>query len=907
MNHKLYGKLSTVLILYFLIAFMFPFKALADSGYVIRYESPKYEIEGLLDDYPPFYYELLKDIDVEVGPDEKFTYSNEVSYYEAEPRHSQWYGYGRISMEGSIVKMNGSSNDTMILYGNMSFYIDAYYTADGDHNWIDYETQAVKNVLQFSYDGPYYIVAGIKGESGKNLSLGYDPQTSKSVDMSLTRIHYNKENQEVYRNLSNEFPPSGYNFQVFQNNPTIAVQTENTVASEMPGETSSEVAKEIVLGIVKAIAVAGVAAGLGAAGAAAGGSGTLLEGGEEREEGQSTYKMVIHKEFGNKIKYNGEPVFVYARMIQINSKGVEIERPDLTQKIQIFSKDGVLDIGPSTLSDSYVGASVYARATEDTILANEGIISFKFTGKGGVFQNNVKFMLIGKARIELSNHQIFVLANSGKSFELPFKLIDFQKEPKTTLKSMKDVHEFRLEVGKDKNGNNLIIVTDKADKKNLDKFFESFTCEIIAETEKEYVSSIFYVEMCYEGVLPDFLGKPKEIRGYKVSIDSDQMEKTIFDVKLGVWSEGKSTLEFVKGDSIEISLIDEREIFKLIGMEIKPDENNVLTKSKRYIARAEKNFPSTKPVKGTMEITATYGVKTFESKTEIDLIPDILQYEADYEKEYQACKRVIEIYMAPRFRGQKLYELEKARNNLGIEDFRLFRRNCWSIAERSIMQESQEYLLEAAWYDEAIATLDLVVYIGDIAFDLALAPIGGPITGFIVANVKSSFVKLCGELYAGTDKNIWELTKDIAIDRAVESLGSTDGLIEVPKADEPKKLVIWLTSYVLYRIGYHWQFDKDDNNNPIGITEAVKRGLLDFVGKGAGALLGDYLNQLGKGRWVEKISIADADQKLVNENVSKAAKYGLDTMDKAAEKADAYISKGVNALLEYIEKLKIGG
>lgn len=187
---------------------------------------------------------------------------------------------------------------------------------------------------------------------------------------------------------------------------------------------------------------------------------------------------------------------------------------------------------------------------------------------------------------------------------------------------MKDVHEFSLELGKDKNGSNIIIVTDKADKKNLDKFFESFTCEIIAETEKEYVSSIFYVEMCYEGVLPDFLGKPKEIRGYKVSIDSDQMEKTIFDVKLGVWSEGKSTLEFVKGDSIEISLIDEREIFKLIGMEIKPDENNVLTKSKRYIARAEKNFPSTKPVKGTMEITAAYGVKTFESKTEIDLIPN---------------------------------------------------------------------------------------------------------------------------------------------------------------------------------------------------------------------------------------------------------------------------------------------
>lgn len=215
-------------------------------------------------------------------------------------------------------------------------------------------------------------------------------------------------------------------------------------------------------------------------------------------------------------------------------------------------------------------------------------------------------------------------------------------------------------------------------------------------------------------------------------------------------------------------------------------------------------------------------------------------------------------------------------------------------------------MAEAAWYDEAIANAELLVYIGDIAFGLALAPIGGPIASFLADQVKSSFIEVCTLYIDGSDKGLGELLWDFGVKRFEQSAGAADGLIAVPKATEPGKLALWFSLYVLYRIGYHLIFDKDAQNNSIGITESINRGLLDFVGKRAGILLGDYMMTMGKGRWVEKISVADADQKLVDDTVSKVAGAGLNAMDKMARKGDDLVAEVVEVLQTYVERLKLG-
>ncbi|MDD2361511.1 MAG: hypothetical protein PHH84_00930, partial [Oscillospiraceae bacterium] len=300
-------------------------------------------------------------------------------------------------------------------------------------------------------------------------------------------------------------------------------QTANTNAATTAGTVAVAVLSTI-------ISAAAISAG-GAAGAA-GGSG---ESGDEEEREKKSYKMVLYKEFGDKIKYNGETVFVYAKMMEVSPDGTELDRLDLTQRIEIFSDDRFLDISPPVLSGEYMGASVSATANQTQGMPSEGVISFRFNGEGGVFQNNVKFKMIGECYIELAQQNLNVYATSGGSFSMPYRLVDFANEANVEVLPMQSEVPFTLEIGVDKNNNPIIIASDTAEQKPIENFYDSFSCEITAKNDKESARTVFYVVMCYEGVLPDFLGKEKEIKGFKD--DKGNMEKTLIAFSQGLWND----------------------------------------------------------------------------------------------------------------------------------------------------------------------------------------------------------------------------------------------------------------------------------------------------------------------------------------------------------------------------------
>lgn len=146
--------------------------------------------------------------------------------------------------------------------------------------------------------------------------------------------------------------------------------------------------------------------------------------------------------------------------------------------------------------------------------------------------------------------------------------------------------------------------------------------------------------------------------------------------------------------------------------------------------------------------------------------------------------------------------------------------------------------------------------------------------------------------------------------RLVQTIGSADGAFDMPDLKKPKELAVWLTCYSVYRLAYHWQFDKDDAGNSIGICESIKRMMLDLTGKGAGALLGDYVNKAAKGHWPEKISIKEADDKLTKEIVggtTNAMREGTEKfVDSATEIVQNTTSYVTDILSKYLEKLKSG-
>ncbi|MDW7669302.1 MAG: hypothetical protein SCJ93_10795 [Bacillota bacterium] len=675
---------------------------------------------------------------------------------------------------------------------------------------------------------------------------------------------------------------------------SLPVDTENTVVAN---EEESEM-PPLIPEAQGAIAIT-----LGSSIFAAAAAGIVASGSQEayenrKDKRRKEYQMVISKTAGSKVRSDEHVTFyagIYERIYEEDGSITEGMNSELSSLIQFSSPEDYVKFSESEIIDNTKAVNFAAESNKEGKKQGDTCtITCYISGAGGSHKQNVIFELAGDPYIELGREKYYILTGSGEEYSFKFRPLDFLENiEKISVESMQSEIPFDVRAEKKKDEWYLKVIEKGSVKKNFEEFFENYNCEMITENSKEKARVVFDIVACREGIVPDFLGKEKEIRGYKVSLESDEMEKTRFKVRAGVWNEKEGTLDFITPENIEVDLQDEEEIFDLIGMKVQIDEELSTDDGVSYFAQAEKNLPALDAVEGKMTLKGSVEEKTFDNEIDIKLIPDELQYYADFEKEYIATKKVIEVYMAERFREKKLKQLEEAKNDLGLEDFRLFRKTCWDIAEQSIMQEKQEYIMEEAWYDEAIATAELVVYIGDIAFDLALAPIGGPIAGFLATNVKSSLLELYGIYVESPNKSSYDLTLEFVTKRIEQASGSADGLIQMPGIDEPRKLTVWLSSYVIYRIGFHWYFDKDENQQPIGIAVSIERGLMDFVGKGAGALLGDFLNKSAKGRWAEKISITEMDQNFVNENVSKVTEKGKDAVEKFVE-----------ILMKYLDSLR---
>ena len=655
-----------------------------------------------------------------------------------------------------------------------------------------------------------------------------------------------------------------------------------------------------------AVGVASSLIAIAAAGLMVNGS---SEDSDKKDKREKSYQLVISKSIGNKLRCDQSATFyagIYERIVEEDGSITEGMNANLSSLIAIDSPDKFVTFSDSSIIDNQKAVNFMPKSNDDGKRPQDDFtIRCRIQTGQGSHTESIVFALVDDPYISLQREKFYVLNASASKKTYPIGMMDFMRPvTKTSVKAMHSDVPFNIEVIKEKDGYQLKIQETGSRPQQVDHFFDSYTCEIEASNDKEKARNVFDVVVCHEAVLPDFLGKAEEIRAYRVNQENDEMETTEFSVRIGVWNDKEESLDFVKPNDVEITFEDKNKVFELIGIDMNVNPDVDFDDKTNYIAQAKVNLPALKNIEGKMRLKASHQDRSFESQIAIELVPDVLQYHANFEKEYQAAKRVIEVYMAERFRERKLEELEKARLNLGLNDLKLFRQKCWSIAEQSILQDAQLYLKDAAWYDEAIATAELLVYIGDIAFDLALAPVGGPIAGFLASNVKNGFIEIVSNVIEHPNKTTYDITYEFVMKRFEQTVGSADGLIEMPKANESKKLIIWLTCYVLYRIGFHWTFDKDDSGNGIGISLSIERGVLDFVGKGAGALLGDFLEKAGKGRWPEKYSVTSKDQALVNEKVSQAAKVGLDALDSAAEKADDVLADVVNRLLAYINQLK---
>lgn len=197
--------------------------------------------------------------------------------------------------------------------------------------------------------------------------------------------------------------------------------TVNIDADKDTGETDVTIPEALAI-----VIIGGAAAITGA------GAGSDPDNGDKKKK--SRYKMCLRKDFGDAIRYDTQAVTVYARIVEITPEGEEIDRPDFSARIEMFSGGG-LKVESTAIADNYMGALVCAESVPGGQNPDRGVLSIRFSGEGGSFQNNVTFRLIGKPYIAFPEQGRYLtmtlpmLLGDGKVYETSVTLHDFLEKP----------------------------------------------------------------------------------------------------------------------------------------------------------------------------------------------------------------------------------------------------------------------------------------------------------------------------------------------------------------------------------------------------------------------------------------------------------------------------------------------
>ena len=378
----------------------------------------------------------------------------------------------------------------------------------------------------------------------------------------------------------------------------------DTDASGTAGDKSASVAAAIVIGL---LGLAAAAAGAGSAGAAAGSSAN-----EVSKEEAPSYQMVIGKDFGDALKL-GKKQRVWARMVELKN-GAPVDRPDLTAGISIFSREVL--VGASSLRGENMETEVQIQENAP----QEGVISFLYSGEHGMFQNNVRFRLLGKGEIRLASDKVNILSTDAKPFELAYELKNFiEEEPPLEITASSGF--VALDMGKNDKQQTVILIAPGPDAEPWDhkSFIKPCKCEITAMDGKLPIKAVFEVTVCFEGIgtayeklAADELEKDALIQCFTEAEKEKRTEKALWiPIAVMKWNEKNRILEpdSAKADNLTWTYAVHPD-FEFKTPESKRLAERVVTKAK---LKAERH-----PAPATLKIDTTKKPSAYRVMAEAD-------------------------------------------------------------------------------------------------------------------------------------------------------------------------------------------------------------------------------------------------------------------------------------------------
>ena len=656
-------------------------------------------------------------------------------------------------------------------------------------------------------------------------------------------------------------------------------KTDNTNAATTPGE--------VVIGVIAgALAVAAAA---GAAGAAGGTTGRTTR--DEEEQKKSTYRMTLRKDFGDAIKIDGETVTIYAAMEEILPGGGVLDRPDMAEKISIFTSCKNLSLDAAGMTDVYQTAHVRAGSLGADGDETEAVISFRLGDGENYYQNNVKFRLVGKPWLRFDSKSLYTLGASGKEYTLPFVPEDFIRPPtEYEFVMLTDGGPFTLEKKTDEDGKHYISATDTLPEapKHPEEFIKKYNCVIKVRNDTEQAEEVFQVGVCFEGLIPVF-GQGEGVRkiyGYRDE-SSEEMKRTLVDVQVGVWNEEKGQLDFFAPEDIKLQCCEygaeydaKKDIVKAIGLAWQYERNT--GDAAEFAFQAKKPYPNNAEIKGLMSLSATYNDVEYENAVDFNLVPDLQEYGKMRDEEIAACKRVVRDYIpdtgskeageyniaswtqhlggaggrfnvgkATDMRLELYKQIDELRGNelFTAADFRLFRQGLIRRVTTLVNQQKADYMASEAYFEECIAYLELAKAIGEAALSYVLVACKVPaLTSFVATYAKDAFLdfyEFC--VYNKSPLTDWDHAMEYLWNRFGQLTGGADNLVDIEDLmKNPRKFILFVVGFYLYRVIWRKVFDRNEDGTMKGWDECLYDALVTDLGTLAmGILISKYVKMQG--------------------------------------------------------------
>ena len=670
--------------------------------------------------------------------------------------------------------------------------------------------------------------------------------------------------------------------------------TVNIDADKDTGETDVTIPEALAI-----VIIGGAAAITGA------GAGSDPDNGDKKKK--SRYKMCLRKDFGDAIRYDTQAVTVYARIVEITPEGEEIDRPDFSARIEMFSGGG-LKVESTAIADNYMGALVCAESVPGGQNPDRGVLSIRFSGEGGSFQNNVTFRLVGKPRIyfpEQGNYLTMtlpMLLGDGEVYETPVILHDFLEKP-TSVRL--DVAEgvplsCKLEETEEANETNYLLkvknLSGKPETPQAVKLM--FGIGILAENDKEKAE---------EGVKAELYPEGLSIREVKFDDQGYVLIDTFDNEATEEWGDVLPTgfvLDFAvpeQGDKGRptVRVLEPSEFSPVFnGLKGTDERTNHLAERFKYsIQEAQSNSKEykfapqealveekDKPYYLTLPISCAYGQEEYTLDLPIRLLGGGPGPLAGWDEAFNKMKKVVskvggispEIAKMLRENGKKMSTAE----------LRLVTRKICHDAIIYYTKDAAEYEQIAAELDDMLFYAEWIKWFGDQAFSYLISTYYGSTADALLSPAKDIFAAFLGEVI---DKLLYD--EEISLDEleTIKNItAGVDNLItnvfdDATAKDSKlsfKQVCAVVAGFLVWKIGKNI-YENRDEDGKIDLYSAITALTADLTAMGVKKITGKFFNNALKNSSVQK-ALNNPIRKWLQNNVPNVVKGRWD-IDKQGE------------------------